>query len=156
LCLVNNTKVAGMSTCRLSRPASRSNLRTVNRILAMAVYIQPLLGVHFLRGRFSLKNRSYRPLLRANATPFHGTCLFYILKKSHESFVWAAPPLLRGGQYLINEENTLRGANTVRVLNPARVKAREAWHDSISNIQIHRSCIEYRNTHISQSKLTQP
>jgi hypothetical protein len=30
----------------------------LNRIGAMAVYIRPLFGVNFLRGRFSLKNRS--------------------------------------------------------------------------------------------------
>jgi hypothetical protein len=33
--------------------------------------------------------------------------------------------LLRGGPYLINEENRLRGANNVVDSNPARVKTRE-------------------------------
>jgi hypothetical protein len=54
---------------------------------------------------------------------------FYILKRSPDSFVWATPTLLRSEPNLFNEENSLRGANTVGVSNPARVKAREVWHD---------------------------
>jgi hypothetical protein len=52
-----------------------------NRIHAMAVYVRPLFGVLFLQGRFSLKNRSYCPLLRASTSPFKSTCLFIYLKE---------------------------------------------------------------------------
>jgi hypothetical protein len=51
---------------------------------------------------------------------------FCILKRSPDSFVWDAPPLLRGGHYLFNEENSLRGANTVVDSNLARVKVQES------------------------------
>jgi hypothetical protein len=34
--------------------------------------------------------------------------------------------VLRGGPYLKNEDNSLRGANTVGVSNPARVLLRES------------------------------
>jgi hypothetical protein len=47
-----------------------------------------------------------------------------MLKRSPNSFVWAAPTLLRGGYYLFIEDNSLRGENTVVDSNPARVKAR--------------------------------
>jgi hypothetical protein len=40
-------------------------------------------------------------------------------------FVWAAPTLLRGEPDLFNEDNSLRGANTVVDSNPARVKAQQ-------------------------------
>jgi hypothetical protein len=36
----------------------------------------------------------------------------YYIKISEDCFVWAAPTLLRGGPYLINADNSLRGANT--------------------------------------------
>jgi hypothetical protein len=36
-----------------------------------------------------------------------------------------APTLLRGGPYLIIEENSLRGANTGAEFDPATVKSRE-------------------------------
>jgi hypothetical protein len=38
-------------------------------------------GVLFLRGCISLKNRSYRPLLRASTSPFKSTCLLIKLKE---------------------------------------------------------------------------
>jgi hypothetical protein len=49
---------------------------------------------------------------------------FYILKRSPDSDGWAAPTLLRGALDLFNEDNSLRGENTVADSNPARVKAR--------------------------------
>jgi hypothetical protein len=49
---------------------------------------------------------------------------FYILKRSPNLVVWAAPTLVRGTINLFNEDNSLRGENTVADLNPARVKAR--------------------------------
>jgi hypothetical protein len=48
---------------------------SVNRIPVMAPILAPLLGFLFLRGHISLKNRSYRPLLRASTSPFKSTCL---------------------------------------------------------------------------------
>jgi hypothetical protein len=50
---------------------------------------------------------------------------FYI-KMSEGWFVWAAPSLLRGKPYSKNADNSLRGANNVGVLNPARVLSRES------------------------------
>jgi hypothetical protein len=47
----------------------------------MAPILAPLFGVQFLRGRIFLKNRSYRPLLRASMSPFNGTCLLVRLKE---------------------------------------------------------------------------
>jgi hypothetical protein len=41
----------------------------------------PLFGVLFLRGHISLKNRSYRPRLRASTSPFKSTCLLSRLKE---------------------------------------------------------------------------
>jgi hypothetical protein len=51
---------------------------------------------------------------------------FYILKRSPDSFVWAAPTLVRGTLDLFNEDNSLRGENTVADLNPARVLSRKS------------------------------
>jgi hypothetical protein len=53
----------------------------INRIPVMAPILAPLFGVHFLRGRIFLKNRSYRPLLRASTSLFNGTCLLIKLKE---------------------------------------------------------------------------
>jgi hypothetical protein len=46
----------------------------------------------------------------------------YYVEISPGCLVWATPILLRGGPYLKNEENSLRGANNVVDSNPARVK----------------------------------
>jgi hypothetical protein len=53
----------------------------LNRIPVMAPILATLIGVHFLSGCFSLKNRSYRPLLRASTSPFKSTCLLIRLKE---------------------------------------------------------------------------
>jgi hypothetical protein len=45
----------------------------------------------------------------------------YILKRSPDSVVWSAPTLLRGAPGLFNEDNSLKGENTVADSNPARV-----------------------------------
>jgi hypothetical protein len=56
-------------------------LNDLNRTPAMVPLAAPLFGVLFLRGHISLKNRSYRPLLRASTSPFKSTCLFIYLKE---------------------------------------------------------------------------
>jgi hypothetical protein len=48
----------------------------------MAPILAPLLGLLFLRGHISLKNWSYRPLLRASTSPFKSTCLLIGLKEA--------------------------------------------------------------------------
>jgi hypothetical protein len=48
---------------------------------------------------------------------------------SEGCFVWAAPTQLRGGHYSKNDDNSLRGANTDGVSNPARVLPRDVGHD---------------------------
>jgi hypothetical protein len=53
----------------------------VNSFQVMAVTLRPIFGVLFLRGSISLKNWSYRPLLRDSTSPFKGTCLFIKLKE---------------------------------------------------------------------------
>jgi hypothetical protein len=53
----------------------------LNRTPAMVLLAAPLFRVLFLRGHISLKNRSYRPLLRASTSPFKSTCLFIYLKE---------------------------------------------------------------------------
>jgi hypothetical protein len=68
---------------------------------------------------------------------------FYILKRSPRSFVWAAPPLLRGGPYLKIEEQPFSTLINGAESNPARVLLREVWHDSISNIRTQRITDEY-------------
>jgi hypothetical protein len=98
----------------------------------MAIYIATFWGP-FFTGVFLPQKSVLSPPIESQYMPFQKHVSFYILKRSPESFVWAAPPLLRGGHYLINEENTLRGANTVRVSNPARVKANKAWHFKYPN-----------------------
>jgi hypothetical protein len=47
----------------------------------MAPILAPVLGFLFLRGHISLKNRSYRPLLRASTSPFKSTSLLIRLKE---------------------------------------------------------------------------
>jgi hypothetical protein len=54
---------------------------TINRIPVMAPILAPLLGFLFLRGHISLKNWSYRPILRASTSPFKSTCLLIRLKE---------------------------------------------------------------------------
>jgi hypothetical protein len=54
---------------------------------------------------------------------------FYILKRSHGWFVYTQRTLRTNVPLHISALNSLRGANTVGVSNPARVKTREAWHD---------------------------
>jgi hypothetical protein len=53
----------------------------VNRIPVMAPILAPLLGVLFLRGHISLKNRTYIPLLRDSTSPYKSTCLLIRLKE---------------------------------------------------------------------------
>jgi hypothetical protein len=53
----------------------------INRTSAMVPLAAPLFGVLFLRGHISLKNRSYRPLLRASTSPFKSTSLLIRLKE---------------------------------------------------------------------------
>jgi hypothetical protein len=50
---------------------------------------------------------------------------FEIIKISEGCFVWAAPTALRGGLYLIMEEQQFERSREVRNSNPAHVKARE-------------------------------
>jgi hypothetical protein len=57
-----------------------------NRIQAMVPLTAPLFGVIFLRGHISVKNRTYCPLLRANATPFNGTRLLIYLKEVPDGY----------------------------------------------------------------------
>jgi hypothetical protein len=114
----------------------------------MAPILAPLFGVHFLRGCFSLKNRSYRPPIGSQYKPFQKHVSSYQVKRSPGCFVWAAPTSLRDGPYLVMEEelsSTLtRGAGS----NPARVLWREKTTTekySFSNIQTQRIITEYRN-----------
>jgi hypothetical protein len=104
---------------------------------------------YFFTGAYFPQKLDLLPSLERERNSVQRHVSSYQVKISEGCFVWAAPTLLRGGPYLKMEDNSLRGANTVEVSNPACGKAREVWHDSISNIQINRSCIEYRNTHMT-------
>jgi hypothetical protein len=59
----------------------------------MAPILAPILGVHFVRGHISLKNRTYCPLLD-RIQPLSKTRVFLYKKRSEYCFVWAAPSLL--------------------------------------------------------------
>jgi hypothetical protein len=89
----------------------------------MAVYIRPLFGVLFT-GVFLPQKSVLSPPIERQYIFVQRHVSFYILKRSPVWFVWAAPTLLRGRHDLFNEDNSLRGANTVVDSNPARVNAR--------------------------------
>jgi hypothetical protein len=52
-----------------------------NRTQANGSYMSHKKGVLFFKGSFSLKNWTYRPPFRHNASPFKGTCLLIRLKE---------------------------------------------------------------------------
>jgi hypothetical protein len=57
----------------------QASKKQINRIGAMAPILVPLFGVFFLGGHISLKNRTYRPLLRRSRSSFKDTCFFIYL-----------------------------------------------------------------------------
>jgi hypothetical protein len=59
----------------------------------MAPISAPTLGVHFLRGRFSLKMGRFAPFL-AMIQALSKTCVFLFNKRSEGCFVSDAPPLV--------------------------------------------------------------
>jgi hypothetical protein len=56
----------------------------------MAPISAPILGVHFFRGRFSLKNAPFLATIQAISK----TCVFLFNKRSEGCFVSDAPPLV--------------------------------------------------------------
>jgi hypothetical protein len=59
----------------------------------MAPISAPILGIHFFRGRFSLKMGQFAPFL-ATIQAISKTCVFLFNKRSKGCFVWGAPPLV--------------------------------------------------------------
>jgi hypothetical protein len=94
----------------------------LNRIPAMAVYTATFWGTFFTGAYFPQKS-DLSPRIESKYKPFQKHVSSYILKRSLDSVVWSAPTLLRGALELFNEDNSLRGENTVADPNPARVKA---------------------------------
>jgi hypothetical protein len=90
----------------------------------MAVYIRPLFGGPFFTGPYFPQKSDLSPRIESKYKPFQKHVYSYILKRSPDSVVWSAPTLLRGELDSFNEDNSLRGENTVADSNPARVKAR--------------------------------
>jgi hypothetical protein len=100
----------------------------VNRIPVTA----PILGQDFrvlFTGAYLPQKTDLAPPLETQYVSVQKHVLPYYVKISEECFVWAAPTLLRGGPYLKNEEQHFERSREVRILNPARVKARGVWHD---------------------------
>jgi hypothetical protein len=89
----------------------------------MAVYIRPLLG-YFFYGAYFPQKLDLEPRIESKYKPFQKHVSSYILKRSPDLVVWSAPTLLRGALDFFNEDNSLRGENTVADSNPARVKPR--------------------------------
>jgi hypothetical protein len=88
----------------------------------------PLFRVIFLRGAYLPQKLDLLPPLERERNSVQKHVSSYYIEISPGCFVWGTPTLLRGRPYLKNEENTLRGANTVVDSNPARVKARDEVH----------------------------
>jgi hypothetical protein len=79
---------------------------------------------------------------------------FYILKRSPDSVVWAATTLARGTLDLFNEDNSLRGENTVADSNPERVLSREIearlifkYSNISTSVEYQNRCFTTRNEH---------
>jgi hypothetical protein len=70
----------------------------------------PLFGVIFLQGHIFLTD--LLPPLERERKPFQKHVPSYYIKISEGCFLWATPTQLRGGPYSINDDNSLRGANT--------------------------------------------
>jgi hypothetical protein len=86
-------------------------------------------GVLFFTGEFLPQKSDLAPPLERRYISVQRHVPFYILKRSPGCFVYTQRTLRTNVPLHISALNSLRGANTVGVSNPARVKAREAWHD---------------------------
>jgi hypothetical protein len=93
-----------------------------NRIPVMAPILAPILGVHFLKGHFSLKNGTICPLISHDSSSFKDTC--FLTKSENErkmlcmgrTFTIARPYLLNNCPFQLSFSWES---------NPARVKASE-------------------------------
>jgi hypothetical protein len=74
-CVVMDSAYMGDTMCQVGREEWE-----INRIPVMAPILAPILGVHFFRGRFSLKNGTFCPLSIHDSSSFKDTCLFIYLK----------------------------------------------------------------------------
>jgi hypothetical protein len=63
-------RVNGQTVIVLPLPVAWSLALELNRIPVMAPILAPILGPFFLKGRFSLKNRTYCPLFSHDSTSF--------------------------------------------------------------------------------------
>jgi hypothetical protein len=69
----------------------------------MAVILRPTFGVLFLKGRFSLKNGTYCPLLSHDTTFFKCTCPFiYLIVLPDGLYVFNGQPDIPVPTYLLN------------------------------------------------------
>jgi hypothetical protein len=88
----------------------------------------PTSGGPFFTGAYLPQKTDLAPPLESQCKPFQNHVSSYQVKISEGCFAWAVPTALRGGPYLIMEEqpfSTLtRGADS----NPARALSREVWH----------------------------
>jgi hypothetical protein len=75
-----NTSITLDSASSIHLFKDRSLLSNINGFQAIVPLTGQEKGVLFLRGCISLKNWSYRPLLRASTSPFKSTCLLIKLK----------------------------------------------------------------------------
>jgi hypothetical protein len=75
----------------------------------------------FFTGAYFPQKSDLSPRIESKYKPFQKHVSSYILKRSPDSVVWSAPTLLRAALDLFNEDNSLRGENTVADSNPARV-----------------------------------
>jgi hypothetical protein len=111
----------------------------------MAVYIRPLFGGIFFTGAFLPQKSVLSPRIESQYKPFQRHVSSYQVKRSPDWFVWAAPTLLRGTLDLFNEDNSLRGENTVVDSNTVRVLSRESEARLIFKYSNISTSVEYRN-----------
>jgi hypothetical protein len=116
----------------------------------------PLLGFLFFRGHISLKNRSYRPLLRASTSPFKSTCLLTRLKEAKIGLY------RRYGQRYKPIPTSILKSNLSQHSPEVQNQTRHVYYgekrDTTENIDFHlypvlSMYVEYRNTHMRQSEL---
>jgi hypothetical protein len=99
---------------------------------------------HFFTGAYLHQKSDLLPPLERERNSVERHVPSYYVKMSEGWFVWAAPTLLNGGPYSKNDDNSLRGANNVGVLNPARVLSRESDAGLIFKYSNTSTSVEYR------------
>jgi hypothetical protein len=122
----------------------------------MALILAPLLGFLLLRGHISLKNRSYRPLLRASTSPFKSTCLLIRLKEAKIDLYRRYKQRYKPVPTSILKSNMSQ--HSPEVQNRTRHVYYGEKRGTTENINFHLYPVlsmyfEYRNTHMQWSEL---